>query len=352
LQIMGRASINVGQRNDRVRKCFIFCKTSIKEYYKKFLSEPLPIESHLNHFLHDHLNAEIFAKTIEDKQACVDWITWTFMYRRLLQNPNYYNMQGKSNIHLNEYLSETIEKCLVELEKSGCISNVDNMISSLNYGRIAVFYYVKYSTINLFAQSISENVKIKNLIDILCSAYEFEDIPIKHGEEELLQMLANDITFKIDTSQKENFSFNEPHTKANILLQLYLNHSPIPIDLLADQKKVVEIAQKLILPLVDIISNNQWLKPALLAMELSQMIVQAMWINQSSLNQLPHFSHELIETCKSKEIIDIFDLMNMEDEDRQDLLKGLDENQIKEVAEVCNRFITIIYFILDTRLSK
>jgi len=341
LQIMGRASINVGNQqsggNDRVRKCFIFCKTSIKEYYKKFLSEPLPVESHLNHFLHDHLNAEVVAKTIEDKQACVDWITWTFMYRRLLQNPNYYNMQGKTNIHLNDYLSEIIDKTLVDLEKSGCISNVENFISSLNYGRIAVFYYVKYSTINLFAQSLTENKKIKNLIDILCSAYEFEDIPIKHGEEAILQQLAEDLTYKIDTTQTENFSFNEPHTKANILLQLYLNHSPIPIDLLADQRIVVEISQKLILSMVDIISNNQWLKPALLSMELSQMIVQAMWITQSSLFQLPHFDNELVETCKKKDINDISDLMNMEDEDRLKILGKLREKELKEVAEVCNR---------------
>lgn len=64
-----------------------------REYYKKFLFEPFPCESHLNHFLADHLNSEVVAKTIQNKQDCVDWITWTFMYRRLTQNPNYYNLQ-------------------------------------------------------------------------------------------------------------------------------------------------------------------------------------------------------------------------------------------------------------------
>lgn len=38
-----------------------------KEYYKKFLFEPFPCESHLNHFLADHLNSEIVAKTIQNK---------------------------------------------------------------------------------------------------------------------------------------------------------------------------------------------------------------------------------------------------------------------------------------------
>lgn len=33
------------------------CAAPRKEYYKKFLFEPLPIESHLDHFLHDTFNA-------------------------------------------------------------------------------------------------------------------------------------------------------------------------------------------------------------------------------------------------------------------------------------------------------
>jgi len=45
------------------------CQQTRKDFYKKFLAEGLPIESHLpTHLLHDYFLAEIAVKTIENKQ--------------------------------------------------------------------------------------------------------------------------------------------------------------------------------------------------------------------------------------------------------------------------------------------
>ena len=51
---------------------------------------------------------------------------------------------------------------------------------------------------------------------------------------------------------------------------------------------------------VDVLSSNGWLSPAIHAMELSQMLSQAMYSNESYMKQLPHCSPELLERCKEK----------------------------------------------------
>ena len=59
-------------------------------------------------------------------------------------------------------------------------------------------------------------------------------------------------------------------------------------------------AVRLIQACVDVLSSNGWLSPALAAMELAQMVTQAMWSKDSYLKQLPYFTSEHIKRCTDK----------------------------------------------------
>ena len=106
LHMIGRATRPM---IDDASRCLLLCSSAKKDLYKKFLFEGLPLESHLHLVLHDHFNAEIVTKTIENKQDAVDYLTWTFLYRRITQNPNYYGLQGVTNRHISDHLSELVE---------------------------------------------------------------------------------------------------------------------------------------------------------------------------------------------------------------------------------------------------
>jgi len=88
------------------------CQQMRKDFYK-FLARGLPIKSHLpTHLLYDYFLAESTGKTIENKQDAMDILTWTYFYRRMTQNPNYYNLHNVSHQHLSNHLSELVETTL------------------------------------------------------------------------------------------------------------------------------------------------------------------------------------------------------------------------------------------------
>lgn len=105
---------------------------------------------------------------------------------------------------------------------------------------------------------------------------------------------------------------------------------------------------------MDVLSSNSWLGPALAAMELSQMVTQAVWHKDSYLRQLPHFSAERIAKCREAKIETVFDLIEMEDEARTKLLEDLTPAQMADVARFCNRYpnIEITYDVVSSNGSN
>jgi pre-mRNA-splicing helicase BRR2 len=334
LQMMGRAS---RPGVDTSGMCVLLTQNSKKEYYKKFIYEPLPVESHLDQRMADHMNAEIVMKTIENKQDAVDWLTWTFYYRRLSQNPNYYGLQGVTHQHLSDHLSEVVENTVEGLERFGCCSIEDDVeLAPANLGLIAAYYYIRHTTIETFSRCVNENTKRRGLLDILCAASEFDAVPVRSGEEATLRGLAQTLGMKVEKDK-----LTDPHTKAQLLLSAHFNRTPITTDLSSDQRFILEHAVRLLQGLVDVISSCGWLTPALFAMELSQMIVQATTSQGSPLLQLPHFTIALVERAKKSKVEDVFDVMNMDEEPRKKLFSDLSPAQFMDVARACNRFPAI-----------
>ncbi|KAK4703013.1 hypothetical protein P7C70_g3204, partial [Phenoliferia sp. Uapishka_3] len=332
LQMMGRAC---RPSHDTSSRCVLMCQQVRKDFFKKFLNEGLPIESHLHLSLHDHFNAEIVTKTIENKQDAVDWLTWTWMYRRLVANANYYNMQGTTHTHLSDHLSELVEQTLNDLQNSKAI-NVEKEMDTvaLNLGMIAAYYNINYITVDIFSSSLTAKTKLKGLLEIVSAASEFEHIPIRHHEDLFLRKVYERVPVKLTDVDYESPSF-----KTNILLQAHFSRLNLPADLAADQAIILGKVLGLLSACVDVMSSDGHLN-ALGAMELSQMCVQAMWDTDSPLKQIPGFTSEVIKRCTDSGVKSVYDVMELEDDQRNSILQ-MDARQMRDVAKVCNAYPSI-----------
>jgi pre-mRNA-splicing helicase BRR2 len=317
LQMMGKACRPTVDQSSR---CVLMCQQTRKDFFKKFLNEALPVESMLPNNLWDHFNAEIVAKTIENKQDAVDWCTWTWFYRRMTQNPGFYNLQGTSHRHLSDHLSELVETTIADLAEKKCITIEDEMdLAAINLGMICSFYYISYLTVETFSLSLKERTKLKGLLEIVSSAAEFEMIPIRHHEDLLLRRIYERVPVKLDV-----VDYNSPHFKTFLLLQAHFSRMTLPPDLAIDQGVVLGKVINLLSACVDVMSSNSYLN-ALGAMDLSQMCVQAVWDSDSPLKQVPYFDREVLERCKAASVDSVYDIMELEDDQRNDLLRMNDK---------------------------
>lgn len=137
-------------------------------------------------------------------------------------------------------------------------------------------------------------------MEIISSAAEYEEVPVRHHEDNVLRSLAQRLPNKLTGPNGGLPKFNDPHIKTNLLLQAHLCRLQLGAELQGDTEVVLNKAIRLIQACVDVLSSNGWLSPAVAAMELAQMVTQAMWSKDSYLKQLPHFTSDIIKRCTDK----------------------------------------------------
>lgn len=292
LQMFGKATRPL---EDTISRGVLMVPAVKRDYYKKFLAEALPIESHLQVVLHDAFVSEISTKMIESADDAINWTTFTYFYRRLLANPSYYSLTDTSHEGLSAHLSELVETTLKDLSDSKIIDldEEDDSVTPLNAAMIAAYYNISYITMQTFLLSLSGRTKLKGVLEIVTSATEFETIQIRRHEDSLLRRIYDRAPVKMAEP-----SYDSPHFKAFVLLQAHFSRMQLPIDLAKDQEIILTKVLGLLSATVDVLSSDGHIN-AMNAMEMSQMVVQAMWDRDSPLKQIPHFTPEVIKAANS-----------------------------------------------------
>ncbi len=118
LQMMGRAG---RPQFDDHAVAVIMTHEPKKNFYKKFLHSPFPVESSLHGNLHIHVSAEVNTGTLSSLSDCVEWLSWTYFFRRLAYNPSYYGLVDHSNQGTRVFVIKLLVGVLVDLEAYGAL---------------------------------------------------------------------------------------------------------------------------------------------------------------------------------------------------------------------------------------
>lgn len=284
LQMMGRAG---RPQHDDQGVAVVLVHDIKKNFYKKFLYEPFPVESSLLAVLPDHLNAEIVAGTIRSRQDAMDYMTWTYFFRRLLQNPSYYNLESLEPQDVNHYLSSLIETAFRDLGTAGCIKmdyEDERSVVTTSLGRIASFYYLSHQTMMHFSGALKSDLSDEEVLKALCDVHEYFELPVRHNEDLMNADLAKDCPISVDS-----LNMDSPHVKACLLLQAHFSRLPLPCsDYFTDLKSVLDQAIRILQAMIDVCAECAWLATTLRAQQLLQQVVQGSWANKSPLLTLPH----------------------------------------------------------------
>lgn len=293
LQMLGRAGRPQFDTSGIAR---IFTQDSKKAFYKHFLHTGFPVESTLHKVLDNHLGAEVSAGTIGTQQDALDYLTWTFFFRRLHKNPSYYGLEISAEEQntmaaqatAQDFMVELVGKSLNDLAESSCVlvDSATGEVDSTPFGKIMSYYYLSHKTIRYLVSHAKRDPTFQDVLSWMCSATEFDELPVRHNEDLINAELAQNLPLSIDCMG--DAPLWDPHTKAFLLLQAYMSRIDLPItDYVGDQTSVLDQGIRIIQASIDVMAELGYLPACQMLMTLLQCIKSARWPEDHPLSILP-----------------------------------------------------------------
>ncbi len=191
-------------------------------------------------------------------------------------------------------------------------------ISATDLGRVASHYYIHYLTIELFNEKLKPSMTEEEILDLVCSSKEFENLKVRDDEIDELKMLSAKSKVKVK-SAVENVA-----GKVNVLAQAYISRINIRnFALVSDCSFVSQSLGRIVRAMFEIVLKKGWPEVITKLQLLDKCIEKRMWAMESPLRQYPTLSNEVVNRLEDKDLtLDM--LQDMTVEEISDIVRNRD----------------------------
>jgi len=265
--------------------------------YMDKLVRPVAIESNFAKHLADHLNAEIVGRAVTNIEEGATWLTYTYMYVRMLQNPLAYGISA------DEYDNDPKlrQRCKSLIMEAAKLLNTNQMIryhwesgnlGVREHGRIAAHFYIQAESIATFNELFRDKdtpIDLQ-LFRAVCSAHEFQQMKLRPDEMDELQDLgSSNCPLKmvgVGGDQSGRVLITDSTDKALVLLQCIISRARVKsFTLITDTNYINANAARIVRALFEmkLKEGNSW--PALKLLRIAKSIEKQLWWFQTPLRQ-------------------------------------------------------------------
>lgn len=266
------------------------------------LVRPVPIESNFSKQLADHLNAEIVGRTVTNIQEAATWLTYTYMYVRMLRNPLAYGISA------DEKADDPMlrKRCLELVTQAAKLLDSNKMIrfdprsgnlGVVDTGRVAAHFYIQAESVATFNDMFARTLvpTDKDLCRVLCAATEFQSMKLRQEELEELQTLAATACplglHGAGADDGGRVLITDAADKTFVLLQAYISRERIKsFTLISDMNYVNSNAARIARALFEMSLKKQEATASIKLLRIAKSVEKQIWWFQTPLR---HFEDEL-----------------------------------------------------------
>ncbi|GAA5973379.1 hypothetical protein JCM11641_003101 [Rhodosporidiobolus odoratus] len=275
LQIFGRA----GRPQYEDQGVGYICTSSDKiDHYVSAITQQHPIESKFTEGLVDSLNAEVSLGTVTNMDEGVRWLGYSYLFVRMRKNPLVYGMTAaevaddpllgsKRNALINNAAKRLVEVSMIKHDADlGTLTATD-------LGRIAARYYIRDKSIEIFNKLFRPRMSEADILALIASSVEFEQIQVRENEvEELKKLIETACPCQVKGGTESSAG------KVNVLLQTYISRAYVDdFALVSDMGYVSQNAGRIVRALLDIAMSKRWAPVSMVLLSMSKSIEKRMW---------------------------------------------------------------------------